>query len=444
MSCCGASCSLLSWLRRLGCCFCPFRCYDHPAGITEGDWSCAFHEDALLRSVEAGSRRFGSVPPTLLFASWKNLGPTTSPPIAVFADHGRKELIVTVRGTADVKDCIADAGARPLFFDPLGKADKGANRKMPFDSENDWYVHGTMLLCMEDALHRLKHNRILEQALDGDCCGYDIVVTGHSLGAGVACLLALQLKANFVDIAHVRFVGFETPGGLLSKRLSHETQRLEWVTVACAFDWVPRIGIRNLLRIKKAALRQMKHCSRSKLQLTMLLVAAFIKGRRWLCCFRRPLARLFQCLGGGPLTYDLAPDEAGHESEEALLQPEANGEDAQTLAGWKPFPELWPGGDIFYLVPVQDETYCCRFLECNRDWTAVWADPRDLNELILSLRAIEFHVPWVYEHAVHKVAKWFEEYEHSKDAKHDTAHTPAHCGSVRRGHEHTRRMPVQG
>lgn len=448
LSCCGASCSLLSWLRRLGCCSCCFWCCGEPAGTTEGDCSCAFNEDALLRSVEAGSRRFpGMATPTLLFASWKNLGVATSPPFAVFADHARKELIVTVRGTADIKDCIADAGARPLFFDPFGRAGKDANRSEPFDCNNDWYVHGTMLLCMEDTLHRLRHKRILEDALEGDCRGYDIVVTGHSLGAGVACLLALQMKANFMDIAHVRFVGFETPGGLLCKQLSEETQRLEWLTVACAFDWVPRISIGNVQRIKTSAFNLMKGCSRSKLQITMLLVAAFLRGRRWLCCFRRPLAWLFEHLGGGALTYDTLPRTAPDSEEKALLPLEAKGEETRTLKemdmpaqrGRRTFQELWPGGDILYLVPTEDDTYCCRFLERNPHWTAIWADPRDLNELILSMRAVELHVPWIYEDALNKVADHFGEYEDmARLAKHNTAHSRLESGSVCRGSSHTR------
>jgi len=270
------------------------------------------------------------------------------------------------------------------------------------------------------------------------------VVTGHSLGAGVACLLALQLKANFVGMAHVRFVGFETPGGLLCKQLSKETQRLEWLTVACAFDWVPRIGIRNLQQIKASALKLMRWCDRSKLQLTMLLLAAFFQGRRCLCCFRRPLAWLFQCLGGGPLAFGTVPG-GGEESEEALMA--VKSDESRTLDGHamvarrgrKMFPELWPGGDILYLVPVEDDTYCCRCLERYTEWTAFWADPRDLNELILSMRAVELHVPWIYEDAVNKVAGWFDEYEDAaRVAKRNTALSPLENGSVCRGCSHTR------
>ena len=58
----------------------------------------------------------------LLWVYWENKGPGTSPPLAVFIDDARRELVITIRGTADIKDCIADVLAKPAFFDPLGEA----------------------------------------------------------------------------------------------------------------------------------------------------------------------------------------------------------------------------------------------------------------------------------------------------------------------------------
>jgi len=74
-----------------------------------------------------------------------------------------------------------------------------------------------------------------------------------------------------------------------------------------------------------------------------------------------------------------------------------------------PDQELWPGGDIFYLKPLQSTWRCCGFIEHDVEWTAVWADPMDLNSLVMSLRAVELHVPWIYEHAIEDVALAFQQ-----------------------------------
>merc|ERR1711920_707611 len=127
----------------------------------------------------------------------------------------------------------------------------------------------------------------------------------------------------------------------------------------------------------------------------------------------------------------------GKESEETALL-NVKGDEAPKQ-GQKMFPDLLPGGDICYLVPVEDDTYCCGLLEHNPEWTALWADPCDLRELILSIRAVELHVPWIYEDAVNKVASWFEEYEDTaRPAKHNTAHVHAESGNVCRGFAHKR------
>jgi len=71
--------------------------------------------------------------------------------------------------------------------------------------------------------------------------------------------------------------------------------------------------------------------------------------------------------------------------------------------------DMWPGGDILYLKPLQHTWRFCWSVEHDTEWTAVWADPEDLHTFVMSLRAMELHVPWLYENAVEDVYEAFQD-----------------------------------
>merc|ERR1719468_1125529 len=173
----------------------------------EDDWSIAVHQDALQCAAKRSADFAGDPEPDLEWASWRNLGPATSPPFGVFFDHARKEIMICIRGTADLKDCITDAVTTPEFFDPFREAEPGDARRAPFDNEKGLFAHQSILIAEADTYHRLRSKRILETALshDGKAKDYTVVCVGHSLGSGVACLLALMLKADLYDAKDVRF-----------------------------------------------------------------------------------------------------------------------------------------------------------------------------------------------------------------------------------------------
>jgi len=321
--------------------------------------------------------------------------------MAMLADHEGKRLVITVRGTASTIDAINDIGSNPKFFDPLGmEVDGHSNRRPPFDDEKDLFVHGAMLECARDVCRELHRSDRLEDFLR-DNEGYRVVCTGHSMGAGIACLVALQLKRDLkeleLDVA-VHFVGFETPGALLSKRLSDRTQKLGWVSIVCAHDWVPRISVKALQKLKLKIIKELGECNKSKLQLSFLFMGEIMKRLRCFCCFRWILSKIctrcFQC----ELADAYADRQAFLNTAKSLIEEAATDELSE---------ELLCAGHILYMRPLSHEWRCCRVLEKDTDWFAMWADPVDISELevILSVRAIELHAPWVYEHAIDCVVK---------------------------------------
>merc|ERR1711871_173339 len=106
-------------------------------------------------------------------------------------------------GSLSFKDCITDITCKPERFDPLGLSQD--------EGEEEFSVHAGMLMCMQDMKMQLSQWGTLTEAFrpGGKAYGYNIVCTGHSLGAGIAVLLALDLRATYGDA--VRYVGYEPP-----------------------------------------------------------------------------------------------------------------------------------------------------------------------------------------------------------------------------------------
>mmetsp|Transcript_20428 Transcript_20428/g.48631 ORF Transcript_20428/g.48631 Transcript_20428/m.48631 type:complete len:458 (-) Transcript_20428:174-1547(-) len=93
---------------------------------------------------------------------------------AVFVDHLTRNVIVVVRGTMTLRDVISDLVAIPApVLDGRGHSHKGIAKHA------------------EDMLPTVMP--VLRKALES-LPGYKIVLTGHSLGAGVAIMIALCLR----------------------------------------------------------------------------------------------------------------------------------------------------------------------------------------------------------------------------------------------------------
>lgn len=395
-------------LRRSCCCCAPCIACCTASGPTRGDWSCGIFEDHLWNEVSDAALQGSIHEPDLIWASWRNHGndcgiccnccfrpgvvPGKSLPMSIIVDHAYKNVVITVRGTADWKDIINDLAFKPVFFDPLNIGGSEANKTAPFNSEQDLFVADLWLTIADECLRELREEAL--HIVDTRFPEYGYVVTGHSLGAGVGCLLALQMRRHFPD-KHIHFVGFEPPGCVLSKRLARETQKLGWISTVCAHDFVPRISIKSVQRILNGAISELEACDRSKLQITCLLVSGFLRQARCLGCFRRPIANLWEFLGGGPLTGIV---DSGHKLAQVDL-PRAN----------RSYPDMCPPGDLVYLRPLACELRCCSLFQKDIEWCAEWADPQDVQqEFILSIpRAIELHTPWVYQDAISCVVDSF-------------------------------------
>lgn len=74
----------------------------------------------------------------------------------------------------------------------------------------DTMAHKGMINGAKYVEKRLRDTGVVERAL-ATYPEYDLILTGHSLGAGVAILLAIKLRIKYPDI---KVYAFSTPGKL--------------------------------------------------------------------------------------------------------------------------------------------------------------------------------------------------------------------------------------
>ena len=146
------------------------------------------------------------------------------PPYFIARDVRRRAVVLSIRGTLSIADCITDSMYKPVMLSAEAVHE-------PQMSGHELHVHSGVLRATNFILADLETNRVLEQAILGEaprdgcapipssaseCKNWDLVITGHSLGAGVAAVLSLHLRKKF---PRLKVWCIEPPGGVLSAEL---------------------------------------------------------------------------------------------------------------------------------------------------------------------------------------------------------------------------------
>ncbi|KAJ8598254.1 hypothetical protein CTAYLR_005486 [Chrysophaeum taylorii] len=194
---------------------------------------------ALRRVAACGARR------RVIFETFR-AEPNRRVPVAVFVDDDLREIVVACRGTLSLDDCVTDATARPVeipaTFSPRRSAGGG-------------FAHAGMLGVAIELL-KLVSTRLSSEA--SRLIGYEIVVVGHSLGAGVAALLALALRSSS-DFPSTRCVAFSPPGALVDQELAL-AMRSFCTSVVVGDDLVPRLGLKSLFDLRDRVIEAVADC----------------------------------------------------------------------------------------------------------------------------------------------------------------------------------------
>ncbi|KAL6771321.1 hypothetical protein ACKKBG_A25865 [Auxenochlorella protothecoides x Auxenochlorella symbiontica] len=213
-----------------------------------------------------------------------------------------------------------------------------------------------------------------------------LALTGHSLGAAVACMLGLQLRQECPDI---RCWAFCPPGGLMSWNLAQLTRRF-CTSIVVGKDVISRMSFNALKRTVDEMVICLARCRRPKL----IVLADFLLGRRGKS--RVPPSTLCDMDNIPDFTLKILERYCKTSYFHDLEQ-----------------PELYPPGDLAFLRPFKQRHRKESF------WDAVWISANDLvGEGIQVSAAMLLH---------HRVYSLMDALESSLQHAQNLAATPVHC-----------------
>jgi len=175
---------------------------------------------------EAVLQMTGLPPDALLHSCWE--ASTFRPAHVVLLDRPFRRIILTIRGTLTPEDALTDIGAMTSPF-------RGG------------HVHRGMLDSAEFVVSScMPYIDTCLENLGGEIGDYSLVVTGHSLGAGVASIVTLLLQENFAGWGPQRLHCYAfAPPAVFNESLADEcSESITSVILGC--DMIPRTSAANV------------------------------------------------------------------------------------------------------------------------------------------------------------------------------------------------------
>jgi hypothetical protein len=232
-------------------------------------------------------------------------------PYLVMLDRENKKLVISIRGTVGLEDLVTDLLSKPVEMgDMLPQSVKDALASHP-----NIYAHEGILSSAKAIIASLEEEGILSKidmyhnkgdiesylsnedrqfsrrvsrlgreddvrfsleraqtaAFDAlQVKNYEVVITGHSLGAAVASFVSIVLKEQYPSLT---CFAFNPPGGLVSPALSQYAS--SYITsIVVGFDAISRLSVKNVKNLIDDVVFSLCRCKRPKLKIAMDVLLA--------------------------------------------------------------------------------------------------------------------------------------------------------------------------
>ena len=364
----------------------------------EGDNICQAHKNALL--LTAGLQDEADLVYVQLKSSFNEN------PYCILVDHEMQAVVVAIRGTFSLEDCVTDVLLEPRSLDSLGEEFGFA------EIAKGQHCHGGVMACARNVYRDLKRHGSLEYLLGTKYPHYHLRLVGHSLGAACSTLLGFMLRQTYPSL---KCFNFSPPGSTLSWDLAIHCQ--VWCTsFVLDTEVVPRMSFEALENLRDEVLDLIGRIRVSKIEVARRVA------KKTLWCEGKedaPHARarheydieqaaasvedLDDLLRDLLLPLDeVPPDESGNSYRQQLSQFQAVQSNRRSTRGTRRAVRLFPPGRILHLVKTNQEQSCmvrvanvltCFTTNAGSQYTPVWIGNGDLNEIVISPTMGTNHFP---------------------------------------------------
>lgn len=197
----------------------------------------------------------------IAYASIENT--TTLKPYAILLDTEMRTIIIVIRGTMSLEDCVTD-----LLIDPQEMHEAG--KRWEFDGEGR-YCHRGFLQSTLQIREDIEDQGILKFLYEsGEYT--NVVVAGHSMGAAIASILAYILKPIYPN---TKAFCYACPATIFDERTCDDVK--PYITcVGYHNDWVLGVSKQSLLGLRDDIVDAINRCKTSKYQVFSALFNDYI------------------------------------------------------------------------------------------------------------------------------------------------------------------------
>ncbi|CAI2349799.1 unnamed protein product [Caenorhabditis sp. 36 PRJEB53466] len=325
----------------------------------------------------------------LQFMSFRNRVYET--PFAVIADHDRRSIVITIRGSCSLIDLVTDLSLEDELLTVDVDQDATLREDEEIDKRGDVRVHRGMLRSARYVFDCLNKNKVLNDLFISNP-DYQLVVCGHSLGAGVGSLLTMLLKQEYPSVICYAFA----PPGCVISEFGQDEMEKHVMSVVSGDDIVSRMSFQSLHRLRERIFNELTICQRAKHEILIRGVYQLFFKYPWqdegLSGVRRDATDLESALltrgnSYGGVQQTLEPSDATTRCLSIRSQ-------SQSLANRL---QLYVPGRIVYLSSHEGTT------------SKTWIDPKCLSEIKLSVSVLSDHMPAAVQKFLSSASSLFEE-----------------------------------
>eukprot|EP00299_Pterocystis_sp_00344_P008964 c3615_g1_i1.p1 GENE.c3615_g1_i1~~c3615_g1_i1.p1 ORF type:complete len:686 (-),score=170.45 c3615_g1_i1:63-2120(-) len=353
------------------------RCCGAPNAV--GDNCCRCNASAVREQTKFGNDV------EIVYESFRN--DFLVKPFLVAVDHNRKAVILSIRGTLSVSDCITDGLAQSFEVDiPLPPNQFNGNESSSPPAALKAYVHKGMWLSAKAMVDLIDANQSFKAAVE-QYPEYRIIITGHSLGGGLSVLVSLLLRVKPL-FARLRCFAFAPPPVVSVEAAVYCESFL--LSIFGGKDLVPRMSVRSLTLLRNDMVTAV---SRAKVSKTRILCSGGCCGlgatsTKTLLSDPEQVHPLH-----GPLS--LKKLESFSKSERSLKGTENEEEEAAK--------RLVLAGKVLHVAKIHTSaTRGCICPRKQRTYRATWAQRTDFQTIQVSPLMVTDHLPHNLEYQLNQ------------------------------------------